>query len=115
MRPIMALLPIVVLAGCSHYTIPPQHVAGAQNAVATADQVGASNSPDGASRLAQAKEELAMAQRLDAKGEKRHADLMYLRAEADARVSVAAAKQDNLSSEAQRIQEQIRVLRQASQ
>jgi hypothetical protein len=115
MKPKLELIPLVLAMSCGGYTIPAQHIQAPQASIQRAEQMPVTNSTEAASRLALAKQELAEAKRLQAAGEDRHADLMYLRADADARVAMSTAHEQSLSAEAQHIQEHVRALRSASQ
>lgn len=114
MSRMLALIPLALILGCSEYTIPPEHISAGNTSVQKADQADFSHSSDAASRLALAKEELATARKLQATGDGRGADLMYLRADADARLAMSTAQQQSLVDEARQVQDQARQLRAAS-
>ncbi len=115
MTRMLALIPLALFLGCSEYVIPAEHVSAGNTSVQKADQADFSHSPDAASRLALAKEELATARKLQATGDGRGADLMYLRADADARLAMATAQQQSIAFEAQQVRDQARQLRTATQ
>ncbi len=98
-------------AGCGGYKIPASHVNAPPASIAAAERAGADRSTNAAQQLQTARTELDTANRLSQKGDKRRADLMYLRADTDAQIALATAQDDNLSSQARQIQQQIQQLR----
>jgi hypothetical protein len=112
MRWILALAPLAM--GCaSSYNIPTSHVQAPPQSIAWAQQAGAASVPGAAERLNLAKHELASANNMAHKGDKRRADLMYLRADADAQLALATAQDHTVSSEAQQLDQQIKQLQSA--
>ena len=114
MKRTLQLIPIVLAMGCSEYTIPAQHISASQQSIQRANQTSVTNDSEAAIQLSTAKRELAEARTLQAAGENRHADLMYLRADADARLAMSTARQRGISAEAQQVREQVRELRNTS-
>jgi hypothetical protein len=110
MRWLFALPPVLLLACSSGYKIPQSHVNAPHASIGAAEQQGAATSPDASSRLNLAKSELHAADRLVKDGQKRSADLMYLRADADARLAAAIAQGETAVSDTQRIQREARDL-----
>jgi hypothetical protein len=110
MKWILALAPLAIGCG-SGYQIPASHVQAAPQSIAAAETVGASTTPGAAERLTLAKHELAAAQRMAHHGDARGADLMYLRADADARVAMLTAQNHSVVSESQQLDQQIQQLR----
>jgi hypothetical protein len=104
MKSSLALL-LPLLAGCagSGYMIPKSHIDSAYQAVGAAQQrvTGPSD------RLDRAKSELSEADRLLRHGNARKADLMYLNADADARIASAQAIQASAAADAQRLHGQV--------
>jgi hypothetical protein len=113
MKWILALAPLAIGCGSS-YQIPASHVQAAPQSIAAAEQVGAGTTPGAADRLTLAKHELANAQRMAKHGDKRGADLMYLRADADAQVAMLTAQNHSVVSESQQLDQQIQQLRNSS-
>jgi hypothetical protein len=108
-------LPVLVLllAGCagSTYAIPKSHIDAAYGSLGAAERFGVAETQG---RLDQANRELAQANDLLARGHTRQADLMYLRADTDARIVVAqaariraTAETRRLRGQAQRVQSQV--------
>ncbi len=96
---------LLVLAACggSSYRIPQSHVEAPRQSIAAAQQQGGLD-PRSADRLELAKYELMTANRLAHEGDGRRADLMYLRADTDARIAAASAQGQKASAETARIQ-----------
>jgi hypothetical protein len=115
MKRMLELIPIVLAVGCSEYTIPPQHISAPQVSIQRAEMMPVTNDMEAVNRLALAKRELAQAQSLQAAGQNRHADLMYLRADTDARLAMSTATERGITAEAQQVHERVRELRSASQ
>jgi hypothetical protein len=111
MKRTLELIPLVLAMGCSSYTIPTQHISAPHATIQKAEQMPVTNSQEATDRLALAKRELDAARTLQAKGQDRHADLMYLRADADARVAMSTAEEQGIAAEAANIQQQVRELR----
>jgi|GEM_PF-1715734 len=105
----VALAPLLIAAACSGYEVPSSHVRAARSSIGVAERQGVSSVPAAANRLAVAERELATAHRLSERGDKRSADLMYLRADADARLATSMAQNVRATAETQQI------LRQAQQ
>ena len=109
MRWVLAIVPIAI--GCGGYTIPQETVNAPRVAIASAEGSGAERTPTAARRLELARGELATANKLAKQGKTRRADLVYQRAEADARVAQAVALDSTVSAQARAIDEQISALR----
>ena len=106
-------LPLLAIgaAACSHYEIPASHVTAPSTSIQNAQAAGAhTTNPESAARLQMAKDELAAARQLDRSGKKRSADLMYLRADTDARIASSGAYERAVTDEARSIQEQIHAI-----
>jgi hypothetical protein len=114
MKWILLLAPLAIGCG-SGYQIPASHVQAAPSSIAMAEQLGASNVPGAAERLNLARQELASANKMAHKGDKRGADLMYLRADADAQLASTTAQDHGVVSEAQQLDQQIKQLQGSTQ
>ncbi len=112
MKWILALAPLAI--GCGGYDIPQSHVQAASASITSAEQAGATQVPGAAERLMLAKHELGIANRMAKDGKNRSADLMYLRADADARLALLTAQDHSVASEAQQLDQQIQLLRASS-
>jgi regulator of protease activity HflC (stomatin/prohibitin superfamily) len=102
---------IAIVVGCA--TAPaPLRTEASTSGISAAEEAGATKVPQASLHLQLAKEELELAKGLDAKGEKKKAASMLLRAEADAELAVALSRGDAEKSEAQAAVERVRKLRQ---
>lgn len=103
----VALAPVLLAAACSTYKVPTSHVAAARSSIGVAEQQGVSRVPAAANRLALARSELLAAHRLAQRGDRRSADLMFLRADADARLAASMAQNVHTTAETQRILQEV--------
>jgi hypothetical protein len=87
--PVIALAPLL---GCASYPAPQQHMADSAAAVRGAEEVGAAAQPQAALNLKLAQEEVGRAKALMDDGKNEEADLMTLRAKADAELGGAHAR-----------------------
>lgn len=101
-------------AACGGYAIPAQHVTGAQTAIAAARVGGADADPRAATHLKLAEEEYTSARRLTHEGDKKQADFMFLRAQADAQLAQSLAEKAAAMEETRQTVEQMRALVQQS-
>ena len=94
-------LSILVLAvgGCASVVIPPDNLEREQASMRAAKEVGADAIPDAKLHLQLAEDETATAKKLAADGDDR-ANLMLSRAEADAELAVAMAREVSVHSQA---------------
>jgi hypothetical protein len=96
-----------VLAGCASYPMPAQHMADAEAATRSANDLGANGTPQGQLHLRLANEEMTQAKALIANGDNERADYVLTRAKADAELAVAEAKDIQAQQEAQKAQQKI--------
>jgi hypothetical protein len=99
-------------AACGGYTVPPQHVTGAQTAIAAARGSGADADPQAAMHLKLAEEQYSSARNLQAKGDGKEADLAFLRSQADAQLAQSMTQKSTATAETQQTVQQIRALMQ---
>jgi hypothetical protein len=109
-----ATLLVASCAACGGYTVPPQHVTGAQTAIAAARGGGAAGDPQAANHLQLAEEQYNGARNLMSKGDEKQADLMLLRSQADAQLAQSLAQKSTANAETQQTVQQIRALMQQS-
>ena len=105
----VAVVATVITAGCAS---APLRTEASTSGIRAAEEVGAAKIPQASLHLQLAKEELELAKGLAAKGEKKKAASMLLRAEADAELAVALSRGDAEKSEARAAVERVRQLRQ---
>jgi hypothetical protein len=100
-----------VAAGCASYPAPVGHLAAAQAAAQSAQDVGAESTSDGQLHLKMAQQEIALARRLLNAGDNERADFILLRARADAELASAEAEAAKAHSQAQASVAQVAELR----
>ncbi len=105
----MAVMATLITAGCAN---APLRSEASTSGIRAAEEVGAAKVPQASLHLQMAKEELELAQKLSAKGEKDEAASMLLRSEADAELAIALSHEDAEKLEAQAALERVRKLRQ---
>jgi len=108
----VAIVTTVIMAGC---TSAPLRTESSTSAIRAAEEAGAAKVPQASLHLQLAREELESARGLFAKGEKKEASSMLLRAEADADLAVALSHEENERTEAGLAVERARQLRQDNQ
>jgi hypothetical protein len=109
----VAFVAAAIVAGCAN--APPLRTEASTSGIRAAEEAGAAKVPQASLHLQLAKEELELAKGLAAKGEKKQAASMLLRAEADAELAVALSRGDAERSEAMAAVERVRQLRQDNQ
>ena len=107
----VAVVATAIVAGCAN-TPAPLRTEASTSGIRAAEEVGAAKVPQASLHLQLAKEELALARALSAKGEKEKAASMLLRAEADAELAIVLSRKDAEKSEAKAAVERVRQLRQ---
>jgi hypothetical protein len=113
-RSLAAAVAVASCAACGGYTVPPQHITGAQTAIAAARGGGADADPQAALHLKLAEEQYSGARNLMTSGDQKQADLMFLRSQADAQLAQSLARKSTATAETQQTVEQIRMLMQTS-
>ncbi len=86
----LAALPLMA---CASYPAPTDHLANSYANISAAEAVGAQATPEAALYLRLAQEEQAKAKELVAEGKNADADFMSLRANSDAELAVAFARE----------------------
>jgi hypothetical protein len=103
----LSLFTALALTGCSAtYPVPTQRLADAQSANRSAMELGADNQPDAQLHHKLANEQIAKANAVMQDGDNRRADLMLVRAKADAELALALAKEAKAKREVQQATEQ---------
>jgi hypothetical protein len=97
-----------IAAGCA--SDKPLRTEASTSGIRAAEEVGAAKVPQASLHLQMAKEELELAKGLAAKGDKKEAASMLLRAEADSELAVALSRGDAEKSEALSAVERVRQL-----
>jgi len=99
-----------IIVGCAN--APLRTTEATTSGIRAAEEAGAAKVPQASLHLQLAKEELELARDLAAKGDKKEAASMLLRAEADAELAVALSRGDKEKAEAMAAIERVRQLRQ---
>jgi hypothetical protein len=105
----VAIAATAFIAGCSS---APLRTEGSTSGIRAAEEAGASKVPRASLHLQLAREELKLARELSAKGDKKEAASMLMRAEADAELAVVLSREDAEKAEAMAAIERVRQLRQ---
>jgi hypothetical protein len=109
-----AIASVAACAACGGYTVPAQHVTGAQTAIAAARGGGAAGDPQANLHLRLAEDQYSNARGLMRKGDGKEADLMLLRSQADAQLAQSLAQKSTATADTQKTVEQVRLLIQQS-
>ena len=105
----VAVAATTIIAGCAN---APLRTEASTSGIRAAEEAGAAKVPQASLHLQLAKEELAQAKELSAKGKKEKAASMLLRAEADAELAVVLSREDAERTEANAAVARVRQLRQ---
>ncbi len=89
-----ALLVMASAAACGSATLPAARMATAQSSIDAATAVGAAQNPTAALHLQYAQEEYAQAESLSRDGDGERAEVVLLRAEADAQLATELTRRD---------------------
>ncbi|MBI5532935.1 MAG: DUF4398 domain-containing protein [Deltaproteobacteria bacterium] len=105
---------LVVLAGCGSYPVPVDALAGAQASTRAAQEVGASTNPRASLHLKLAQEQFDEAKRLIADGDNQKAEGLLQRANADAELALALAKEATMQAKAKQVLEELQAAKKGS-
>ena len=112
MRQVLPFVSVAVfVVGCGSYPAPTERVASAEAGIRGAQEVGASNVPQAALSVKLAQEEVQKAKQLMQDGDNRRAELILMRAQADAELALAQAREAQAKSEAHTAVEQVKAMR----
>jgi Domain of unknown function (DUF4398) len=98
-------------AGCAT-AVPPDKISAADSSIRAAEELGAPKVPQASLYLQMAKEETGQAEKLIKDGDPKRAEGILSRAQADAELAVAEAREAPLRAEAQQEMERARALMQ---
>ena len=101
----------VSLTGCATAPEPTERVASTQAAIRSAEEVGAKQVPQAALHLQLAHEQADRAKQLIQAGDNERAGYILMRAESDAELALAMARESSLRSDAQHALERVRALK----
>jgi hypothetical protein len=91
----------LTVAGCGSAPVPAENVTQAKSSISAAEAVGAQSVPKSALHLKMAKDQVAQAEAMIQDGETEEAKLVLLRAQADAELALALAREASIRAEAQ--------------
>ncbi|WP_394822617.1 DUF4398 domain-containing protein [Pendulispora albinea] len=100
-----------LMVGCGSYPAPNDKLVNSQASLRAAQEVGAQTDSQGALHMRLAQEQIEKAKQLMADGDNKRAEFLLLRAEADAELAVALARQQSARNEAQQALEQLKALK----
>jgi hypothetical protein len=101
----------VLLAGCGSYPAPTERAASAEAAIRGAQEVGAGSVPSAALSVKLAQEEVQKAKQLMQDGDNKRAELILMRAQADAELALSQAREQQAKAEAEKAVEQVKAMR----
>lgn len=103
----MIIVPLLsVVAGCgASYPAPTQHMADAQAALRSAQELGADGLPEAQLHLKLAEEQIAKGKADLEDNDNKRADFTFVRAKADAELALALAKEQKAKVQTQRAAE----------
>jgi hypothetical protein len=111
---ILALAMFVTTLRCASTPVFTEKLAATEAPIRAAEELGATRVPQAALQLKLAQDEMEVAKQFLKDGNKQRADWLLLRAQADAELAVALAKEAPLEAEAKNATEQVRALQQSS-
>lgn len=109
--PVTASLAFLLGTACASTTPSTEKATSSSGAIRAAEEVGATHSPDAALYLQLAKEEFGRATAMNDKRDKARADRLLLRAQTDAELSLALARNENEKAAAVSAIDQVRKLK----
>ncbi len=113
-KPIFALTVMVALVRCASAPVTTEKLAGTEAPIRAAEELGATRVPEAALELRLARDEMEQAKQFLREGNKLRADMMLLRAQADAELAVALAREAPLQADARNAAEQVKALQQSN-
>jgi len=101
----------LAVPACGSYPPPTERMASSEAAIRGAQEVGASGVPAAALSVKLAQEEVQKAKQLMQDGENRRAELVLMRAQADAELALAQAREAQAKNDAAQALEQVKSMR----
>jgi hypothetical protein len=90
------LAAVIAMPACASGQLPQQQLMDTQAAIATTEELGGNEDPDAKLHLEYARDQLAGAKRLIARGDDEEANRMLARASADAELALELARTEQL-------------------
>lgn len=97
-----------MVAGCASYPAPTQKMVDAEAAIRSAKEVGAEKVPKAQLHATLAQEQVDKAKKLMNDGDNQRAEMLLLRAQSDAELSLTLAKQEAAKADAQKTSEELK-------
>ncbi len=107
---LFALGALGVLAGCASAPISNERLSATEAPMRAAEEMGAAKVPEAALELKLAHEQTEQAKQMMKNGEKDKADMLLLRAQADAELALALAKEAPLVADAKGASDEVKAL-----
>ncbi len=111
-RLLAALGPVLLVFGCASTPMPAERLASAEAGIRGATEVGADGIPQASLHLKMARDQVAQAKGLSQNGDNERATMVLARAETDAELALALARENAARGEANALLAQIQTLRQ---
>jgi hypothetical protein len=108
---VLASTILAVFAGCGSYPAPNERLSSAEASIRGAQEVGSATVPAAALSAKLAQEEVQRAKQLMQDGDNMRAELLLLRAQADAELALAQAREAQAKTDAAQALEQVKALR----
>jgi hypothetical protein len=102
---------LAAVVGCGSYPAPTERVSSAEAAIRGAQEVGANGVPPAALSVKLAQEEVQKAKQLMQDGDNKRAELILMRAQADAELALAQAREQQAKTEAEKAVDQVKSVR----
>jgi hypothetical protein len=100
-----------LVIGCGSYPKPTDAASKAEATIRGAQEVGAGNVPAAALSVKLAQEEVQKAKQLMEDGDNKRAELILMRAQADAELALAQARDSQAQADAQQALDQVKAIR----
>jgi flavin reductase (DIM6/NTAB) family NADH-FMN oxidoreductase RutF len=111
--PLLGIGLFVIVNGCAA-AVPNEKIAATDSSIRAAEELGAPRVPQASLHLQLAKEENGNAQKLMKDGDTKHAEGQLMRAQADAELALALAREAPMQAEAQQEVDKAHSLQQQS-
>jgi hypothetical protein len=109
-KKMIATCVLALSVGCATAAVSPERSAATGGAIRAAEEMGAAKVPEAALHLQLAKEQEAQAMKLLNNGEKKRGEVLLMRAQSDAEVALAMAREPSVKADAQQALERLKSL-----
>jgi hypothetical protein len=106
---------LALSVGCATAAVAPERLSASEGAIRAAEEMGAAKVPEAALHLQLAKDQEAEAKKLLNKGEKKRGEVLLMRAQSDAEVAIAMAREPAVKADAQQALERVKSLEEQGQ